>query len=49
MRSRTLNTSTTSMGLDDARKGVAVAYARSTSGGSVELFVPAMFRQGQQH
>jgi hypothetical protein len=43
----TINASTTNVGLDDARKAVAVAFARRTSG-KVELFVPAVFQQGQQ-
>jgi hypothetical protein len=44
----TIDTSTTNVRLDDARKGVAVAFARRTSSGAVELFVPAIFQQGQQ-
>ncbi len=43
-----LDTSTTNLGLDDARRGVAVAFARKTSSGAVELFVPEIFQQGQQ-
>jgi hypothetical protein len=47
-QSATFSQSTTYQGLDDARKGVAVAFARKTSSGGVELFVPAIFQQGQQ-
>lgn len=43
-----IDTSTTYLGRDDARKDVAVAYVRRTSGGSIELFVPPLFEQAQQ-
>lgn len=43
-----LETSITNMSLDDPRKGVAVAFARRSSGGAVELFLPAIFRQGEK-
>jgi hypothetical protein len=41
-------TSATYRGLDDVKKGVAVAFVRKSPAGDIELFVPPIFRQGQQ-
>lgn len=35
-------------GSNDAQKKVAVAFARRAAGGRVEMFVPAIFQQGQR-
>ena len=42
------NTSSTYLGLDDAKKQVAAAYARRNAAGDIELFVPQFFQDAQQ-
>jgi hypothetical protein len=42
------DTSTTYLGLEDATKQVAAAFARRDATGEVELFVPQLFQDAQQ-